>query len=69
MILRAPEAPAREWIERLADAARTHSDSEDILAIVVNQARGAGLSWAQVAEGLGVARQTAHRHWAHRVEG
>lgn len=69
MILRAPEAPAREWIGRLSEAAQTHSDSEDVLAAVVNQARRAGLSWAQVAEGLGVARQTAHRHWAHRVEG
>lgn len=52
----------------IGDLARTVRDAELQLARVVGEARQRGLTWEEVAAGLGVSKQAAHKRFrAQRV--
>lgn len=50
----------------LAAAAELRREAERLQAVAVRRARTTGLSWAEVAELLGVTRQAAHRKYGGR---
>lgn len=51
----------------LAAAAERRREAERGQDAAVRRARVAGLSWAQIAEGLGVSKQAAHRKYRGRT--
>lgn len=55
------------WVLRIHRAAMAADEDMESLRLEVKAAREAGLSWAMVAQGLGVSRQGAHKTWAHRI--
>lgn len=53
----------------LAAVAALRTLLEELEAMHVSNARAQGWSWEQIADALGVRRQTAHRKHAHRTRG
>ena len=49
----------------LARAAQAEKDATAALRSLVAEARGAGMSWQEVADALGVTRQSAHRRFSN----
>ena len=64
----APAVQSRDPAIGLAAVAALRSLVEELEALHVDNARAAGWSWQQVAAGLGVSRQAAHKkHHVHRL--
>ncbi|MFI7699276.1 helix-turn-helix domain-containing protein [Nonomuraea sp. NPDC049480] len=53
----------------LAAVAALRTLLEELEAVHVSNARAQGWSWEQIADALGVRRQTAHRKHARRTRG
>src|SRR5436305_5626788 len=60
---------AEEPTDRLQAISALRSELEMLEAEAVRGAIGAGRSWSQVAEALGISKQSAHRRHAKRLSG
>lgn len=56
-----PASP--DLLSGLSAAARARKDIEQLEATLVGQAREQGLSWAQIAEAVGVTKQAIHQRY------
>jgi|1185.fasta_scaffold16704_3 transcriptional regulator with PAS, ATPase and Fis domain len=54
-------------LSELNEVAHRVEEVEDDLLAAVRKARKAGASWTEVAEALGVTRQSAWERWAPKV--
>ncbi|HEX3811418.1 MAG TPA: helix-turn-helix domain-containing protein [Mycobacteriales bacterium] len=67
-VVRVEEADSADSEAGLRAVARLRALAEQLEADQVAAARRAGWSWQDIAERLGVTKQTVHRKYHHRVQ-
>ncbi|HJE60226.1 MAG TPA: hypothetical protein K8V84_17225 [Nocardiopsis listeri] len=53
-------------LESLESLVELRSESERVEAVLVRRARNQGLTWARIAEALGVSKQAIHKKYGGR---
>ncbi|SIO87342.1 helix-turn-helix domain-containing protein [Nocardiopsis sp. JB363] len=53
-------------LEALESLVELRSESERVEAVLVRRARNQGLTWARIAEALGVSKQAIHKKYGGR---
>ena len=54
-------------LESLESLVELRSESERVEAVLVRRARNQGLTWARIAEALGVSKQAIHKKYGGRA--
>jgi predicted transcriptional regulator len=53
---------------KLSTCAAAERKAEAALRALVDEARGAGMTWQEIADAIGVTRQSAHRRFARHEQ-